>query len=102
MEVVEQGLQGNRGNLSRPHNISSVNVCAIVDPFLFRIVLERVADNDKLSPGTALSLAAIVARLSMGLVTVRKRTGAKNKAHRKIALETPIPIGRLLKCQRRT
>src|SRR3974377_2251941 len=48
MEVVEQGLQGNRGNLSRPHNISSVNVCAIVDPFLFRIVLERVADNEKL------------------------------------------------------
>jgi hypothetical protein len=48
MEVVEQRLQGSRGSLSRPHNISSVNVCAIVDPFVFRIVLERVADNDKM------------------------------------------------------
>jgi hypothetical protein len=48
MEVVEQGLQGNRGNLSCPHNISSVNVCAIVDPFVVRMVLERVADDDKM------------------------------------------------------
>ena|SRR6516162_5533174 len=48
MEVVEQGLHGNRWNLARPHNISSVNLCAIVDPFVVRIVLERVADDDKM------------------------------------------------------